>query len=103
MKIESFSNILLATLLVSSFSTNAMAQSAKNDPNVRSSQYIDSTREKNLSGWKAILTNAYPDKLLETGRWFSPSPVPLPFVMGEMKSFPEDLKNRSGSWVYAIK
>lgn len=94
MKIESFSNILLATLLVSSFSTNAMAQSAKNDPNVRSSQYIDSTRENNLSGWKVMLTNAYPDKLLETGRWFSPSPVPLPFVTGEMKSFPEELKKK---------
>ena len=50
-----------------------------NDPGVRSNLYIDDTRDNYVSGWKAMITNVMPDKLLTTGRWFEPAPVPRPF------------------------
>jgi hypothetical protein len=67
MKIVSFSINLSAILPASGISTGATAQSAPNEPNVRSDNDIDTTRENNLSGWRVMLANTYPDKTLETG------------------------------------
>lgn len=63
-----------------------------NDPGVRSNVYIDDTDVNNMSGWKGMLANAYPDKLLASGRWFDPSPVPRPFPQGEIVPFSDELR-----------
>ncbi|ASI92097.1 serine hydrolase [Vibrio mediterranei] len=52
--------------------------------NTTTFEYIDDSRGDYLSGWKALLTNSQPDKLLENGTWFdaSPSPRPLTYKQG---------------------
>ena len=64
------------------------------DPGVRSNIYIDDTVENNLSGWKAMITNAYPQNLLTSGRWFEPSPVPRPFAQGDIVPFSNEIRTR---------
>lgn len=67
------------------------------DPGKRSSIYIDDTSADNLSGWKNMLTNVMPDKLLFSGRWFDPSPVPRPFGRAsELIPFSEEMRARLG-------
>ncbi|MBM7036050.1 serine hydrolase domain-containing protein [Vibrio ulleungensis] len=56
------------------------------------SQYPDSSYSDNLSGWKAMITNANPVETLESGRWFDAAPVPRPFKEGKNVPFSDEIK-----------
>ncbi|WP_157072708.1 serine hydrolase [Photobacterium sanguinicancri] len=60
----------------------------------RSNQYIDSSRDGYLSGWKAMLTNSQPNKLLFSGIWFEPSKKKAPFSQGVLEPFTDEIKSR---------
>ena len=64
------------------------------DPGTRSNVYIDEVRDGYLSGWKAMITNVMPYKVLESGRWFEPSPVPRPFAVGKIVPFSDAVRTR---------
>jgi len=58
----------------------------------RSNIYLDDTRDNYLSGWKAMITNAYPVDVLKSGRWFNPAPVSRPFLHGDIIPFSNELR-----------
>lgn len=61
----------------------------------RSNQYIDDTRELNQSGWKAMISNAYPHKLQASGMWFEAAPIPRPFRMSyNIDPFSDEMRAR---------
>ncbi len=74
--------------------TNESVSEIEKPVHKRSNEYIDDTQDGYMSGWKAILTNAYPDKLLTNGRWFESSKQPIAFKRGNVKPFSEDLKQK---------
>jgi hypothetical protein len=42
-----------------------------------------------------MITNAMPDKVLTSGRWFDPAPVPRPFAMAQnMRPFSNKMRAR---------
>ncbi|EDL54355.1 amide hydrolase [Vibrio mediterranei AK1] len=61
----------------------------------RSNQYIDDTTELNQSGWKALISNAYPYKVQASGMWFDAAPIPRPFRQSDdIKSFSDEMRVR---------
>ena len=89
------SAIIIATSAISvgSASTDGLLQD--DDPGMRRGVYIDDTSLDYLSGWKNMLTNAMPDRLLTSGRWFDPSPVPRPFGrQSEFTPFSKEMRAR---------
>ncbi|MGR5150549.1 serine hydrolase domain-containing protein [Photobacterium swingsii] len=82
----------LFAMLTLSSTTHALASAPENLEH--SSQYIDSSRNHYISGWKAMLTNSQPDKLLTSGVWFNPSPSPRPFEQKETTQLSEEMKTR---------
>ena len=87
--------VACAALLMWQTGGAAAAQPIQDDdPGVRSNIYIDDTAENNLSGWKAMITNAYPQDVLTSGRWFEPSPVPRPFAQGDIVPFADEIRTR---------
>jgi CubicO group peptidase (beta-lactamase class C family) len=66
-----------------------------NDPGKRSNIYIDDTGELNQSGWKAMISNAFPHKVQASGRWFDPAPTSRPFGLSkDMKPFSVKMRVR---------
>ena len=102
------SSIIVATSAIPVGSALADEPIQDGDPGMRSGVYIDDTSQDNLSGWKNMLTNAMPDKLLTSGRWFDSSPVPRPFGReSELKPFSKEmragLRNNSTDALIVIK
>ncbi|MGF1833606.1 serine hydrolase domain-containing protein [Photobacterium sanguinicancri] len=82
----------LVAILTLTAATHALASTpAKLE---RSNQYIDSYRSGYISGWKGMLTNSQPDKLLTSGIWFKPSSSPRPFEQQEATPLSESMKLR---------
>ena len=62
--------LVSSTFLMASLGNTTATEPIKDDdPGKRSNAYIDDTRDDYMSGWKAMLTNTMPDKLLVSGRW----------------------------------
>lgn len=75
--------------------TAVWAEDTTGDPGQRDNLYFDDTRDDYLSGWKAMLTNTMPDKLLVSGLWFDPAPVARPFANAdEMVPFSDQMRQR---------
>ncbi|WP_018970409.1 serine hydrolase [Rubritalea marina] len=61
----------------------------------RSNQYIDDTRQNNQSGWKALISNAYPHTVQASGMWFKAAPISRPFRMSDnIKPFSDEMRAR---------
>jgi len=88
--------LVSSTFLMASVGNTTATEPIKDDdPGKRNNAYIDDTRDDYMSGWKAMLTNTMPDKLLISGRWFDPAPVPRPFATAdEMTPFSDDIRAR---------
>ncbi|MBT8421049.1 MAG: serine hydrolase [Gammaproteobacteria bacterium] len=78
---------MIALWLILAYQVGSAAEIA-----TRSKNYIDDTRDNYFSGWKALITNAYPTDVLESGRWFHPSPTPKAFAEGNIKPFSIELR-----------
>jgi CubicO group peptidase (beta-lactamase class C family) len=73
--ISTFSSVLLL-----SAATYAADVVKEGDAGVRVTAYIDDTTNDYNSGWKAMITNVMPDKLLTSGVWFKPAKKAKPFT-----------------------
>lgn len=73
----------------------AAESTADDGPVKRSNHYIDDTSEASQSGWKAMISNAYPHTVQANGRWFAPAPIPRPFRLSErMTPFSNEMRSR---------
>ena len=87
-----YASVFAAGVFSTAFATEVIKD---DDPGRRSNRYIDDTRERSQSGWKAIISNAYPHKTQASGRWFNPAPIPRPFVRSEtMLPFSDEMRTR---------
>lgn len=79
------------------FTGGAMATEPIKDSDAgkRSNVYIDDTSKLSQSGWKAMISNAFPHKVQANGRWFAPAPISRPFRMsGNMEPFSDKMRAR---------
>lgn len=94
---NAMTNTLITFSLLAVATTGSMATEsiADDDPGKRSNVYIDDTAELSSSGWKAMISNAFPHKVQASGRWFEPAPIPRPFgVSKDMTPFSDEMRAR---------
>jgi CubicO group peptidase (beta-lactamase class C family) len=90
-------NILISFILLALSTTAALGTEpiVDDDPGKRSNVYVDDAAELNLSGWKAMISNVMPHKVLASGRWFDPATIPRPFAVAhEIKPFSDEMRAR---------